>query len=274
MTRPEIRLFKESGGGISNATTGYFILCGIAILLYALATHDSMYLLFEVPILLMFALGSSVGKGTVEDSLETVGWSSRNLNKAVPAGIIGGLVCVILGGIITRFSIAQMGALVPDFTGISLTGASSVIPVSYAIGANILVQWFVIAPSEESLARILTPYAINKILKNWFVAFALAGLLWAAMHTPALMMQNASPSMYLVLLVIATVTTAVLLITGNIMSAIIVHGVYNTTISIMSSGIDNTGYMVLFALTAVLLFAWYKKSSKSKSRIRGGLRLV
>jgi len=259
---------KTKGIGVfrdtkSNATVAYVIFCVVFVMVFALMFKDAMFLVFGFPIVLLFALGSSFDGGTTEQDLETVGWSSGNMKNAVPIGIVGGLSGLMIGGLITNFVPGQMASLVPDLAGTSSILTASVIPASLSISANIFSQFMVIAPSEEALSRVLIPYASYKAFKNWIIAFVvIAPAIWIGSHIPTFIAQGAPQSMYLVLFVLAMITTAGFLLTKTILTAIISHGVFNSGVIIINGGIDITAYFIVFLIIAVLAYAWFKGDAK------------
>src|SRR5659263_46700 len=206
----------------STATTGFLILSSLSIVILTLMFKDPLYIVFAIPIIMVFALAASVGgKGSSDSDLAAIGLSNKHMNVAVPIGILGGIVAVFLAGIITSFT-AQSAAIVPDFSSVTLLSVSIISP-SVAMSVNIIAQWLVVAPSEEAGYRILAPYAGQAIFKNLGFAWIFASLLWLATHVPTFIAQGVPNSMYLVLLMISTITIGLLWYTGNIISTIITH---------------------------------------------------
>lgn len=253
---------EESG----SATTGYLILSGLTVVLLTLFYKDAIYLVFAIPIVLVFTLaasGDKTGRGSVDDDLEAVGWSDRNLGISIPLGIIGGMAALFFGSIITRFTPETASILVPDFSGLAALNTATVIPPYLSLSVNIFSQWAVISPSEESLARILAVYAFLKIFKNVILAFVLASLFWLFLHIPTYITQGASMNMYLVLLLLAVVTTALFVYTKNLLSAITAHGTFNTGVLLSSNNFDSGTMYTILIIVAILLYAWLSGTLKS-----------
>ena len=255
---------KESKTDSGSATTGYLILSGLTVVLLTLFFKDPLYLVFAVPLAFVFTLGASVdkGKGSVDDDLEAVGWSDKGMELAIPLGIIGGMAVLFLGSIMTRYTSDTASIFVPDFTNIAALTTASVIPAQWALSANIIAQWMVVAPAEEAMARILAPFAFMKIFKNTIIAFILAAFLWMGMHIPTYLSQNANQSMYLVLFLLAFVTTTLYIWTGNLISAIIAHSVFNTGVLLSANNFDSGTMYIILIVIAILLYAWVSGALK------------
>jgi len=248
---------SESNSG--SATTGYLILSGLTVVLFALAFKDPMYIVFAIPLAFIFTLGASVdksGRGSVDDDLEAVGWSDKNMQLAIPLGIIGGMIALILGSIMTKYTPDTASILVPDFSGVAALTTATVIPSSLALSVNIASQWLVVSTSEESLARVLAPFAFMKIFKNTVVAFILAAFFWIFMHVPTYTAQGANSMMYGVLLLLAAVTTILYLFTKNLMSSIIAHATFNTGVLLSAENFDSGTLYTVLTILAILVYAW------------------
>ncbi len=257
---------QESKTDSGSATTGYLILSGLTVVLFALAFKDPMYLVFGIPLAFIFTLGASSdksGKGSVDEDLEAVGWSEKGMELAIPLGIIGGMAVLFLGGIMTRYTADTASILVPDFSGIAKLTTATVIPASLALSVNIASQWLCVAPAEEALARVLAPFAFIKIFKNVIIAFILAAFFWMLMHVPTYIAQGANQSMYLVLLLLAFITTSLYVFTKNLMSAIVAHGTFNTGVLLSASNFDSGTIYVILIIIAILIYAWISGMFKS-----------
>ncbi|CAG0948617.1 MAG: CPBP family intramembrane metalloprotease [Candidatus Methanoperedens sp.] len=246
----------------STSTTGYLILSSLFIVILTLMFKDPLYIVFGIPIIMVFALAASVGgKGSSDEDLAAIGWSNKHMDTVIPIGILGGIVAVFLAGLITSFT-QQSAAIVPDFSSSATILSASVITPSIAMSVNIISQWLVVAPSEEAGYRILAPYAANSIFKNLGFAWIFATLLWVATHIPTFIAQGVPNSMYLVLIMIATITIGLLWYTGNIMSTIIVHGVYNTGVLLLSNKVDSLTFYIVAIIIMILFIAYYSSSKK------------
>ncbi len=254
----------ESDSG--SATTGYLILSGLTVVLFALAFKDPMYIIFAIPLAFIFTLGASADKkgGSVDEDLEAVGWSDKNMGLAIPLGIIGGMAALFFGSVIMKFTPETASILVPDFTNIAALTTASVIPAQWALSGNIISQFMVVAPAEEALARVLAPFAFMKIFKNMVIAFILAAFFWMLMHVPTYIAQGASQSMYLVLFLLAVITTVLYIITKNLMSSIVAHSIFNSGVLLSSNNFDSGTMYIVLIIAAILIYAWVSGLLKSK----------
>lgn len=253
---------EESG----SATTGYLILSSLTVVLFSLWFKDAMYIIFAIPLAFIFTLGASAdktGKGSVDSDLEAVGWSDKNMDTAIPLGIIGGMLTLFLGSMIIRFTPETASILVPDFTNIATLTTASVIPAQWALSGNIISQFMVVAPAEEALARVLAVFAFLKIFKNIIIAFVLAAFFWLLLHVPTYLAQGASQNMYVVLLLLALVTTVLYIFTHNLMSAIITHSVFNSGVLLSSNNFDSGTMYIVLIIAAILIYAWISGTLKS-----------
>lgn len=253
---PPLKLpkFEESG-----ATVGYLYFSLIIAVGLALALRDWQMFAFAVLLLATLNLGASKDKGSVDKDLEGIGWTGKNTELAIPFGILGGLAAFFLASIVIRMTPENMGAVVPDMTAnAKLFTASVVIPPALATGINIFSQVFVVAPSEESLKNVLAPYAANTILKSAILAIPVGLLVWIALHIPTFILNNTPNQMYLVLLIVGAITTAVYFLTQNLLSATIAHFTYNTGVILAGAGLDRFGFMALLLIIIVLYAAWLR----------------
>lgn len=239
----------------SNVVTGYLIFSGIFSVMAALIFQDAMFLAFGIFILMAFILATAIDVGDINKDLAAVGWSSTNINTAVPLGVVGGIAAIVIGSIVVNIN--MMHPLVPDLTSLSkfLTGASIISPLM-AVTANILAQWLVVAPSEESLSKIIAPFAGIMIFKNKMVAFGIAILLWTGMHAPTFIMQGVGGSMYLVLIIFGIISTILFFMTNGILAPIIAHGVFNTVIIMSSTSFDIYGILTVMIIITILVLIW------------------
>ena len=256
---------KESKTDSGSATTGYLILSSLTVVLLTLFYKDATYLVFAIPLVLVFTLAASADKkgGGVDEDLEAVGWSDKGMELAVPLGIIGGMVVLFLGSIMTRYTPETASILVPDFSSIAALTTATVIPPYLSLSVNILSQWLVVSTSEESLARVLAPFAFMKIFKNTIIAFILAGFFWMLMHIPTYVAQGANQSMYLVLLLLAFITTVLYVWTGNLISSIIAHATFNSGVLLSANNFDTGTMYVVLIIAAMLIYAWLSGALKS-----------
>lgn len=264
----------------STAAAGYLILCITITGLFALAYQDAMFIIFAIFLLLIFLIGASIGIGKPEEDLELVGWSGKNMEFVIPFGIAGGMVSFLIGLYITRniepssMYTFPLQVFVPDLstTGAAFTAitAASVIPPIFSTAANILGQWFVIAPSEEALSKVIVPYAGLSITKNWVLAYIFGSLFWVAYHVPKFVAQDTDGRMYLVLLFIALINVILVIFTRNVLAGVISHAVYNTDVTIYP-GLNQTAFYTILALLAILMFIWFwsKKPKTARGKLSG-----
>jgi hypothetical protein len=263
-----MRNLQEEAG--KSVTTGYLIFSGLATILYALSISDNTYLVFGILLLFTFALAASVGgKGNTDSDLEAIGWSDKNMDKVIPLGIAGGFLALIVGSFIISLTARNTASTVPDFSAaasILPMYTASIIPPTIAVSVNIMAQWLIVAPSEEAAYRILAPFAGVAVFKNTIIAYVFAAILWLATHINAYTMQGTPRSMYLVLFVIAMITTGLFWYTGNAISGIIAHGVFNTGVIIMAGNAGKPAMIVVFVILAVLSYGWFVgKNRKQRS---------
>ena len=256
---------KESKTDSGSVTTGYLIISSLTVVLLTLFFKDPTYLVFAIPLVLVFTLAASADKkgGGVDEDLEAVGWSDKGMELAVPLGIIGGMLVLFLGSIMTRYTPETASILVPDFSSIAKISTATVIPPALALSVNIIAQWLSVVPGEEALARVLAPFGFMKIFKNMVIAFILAAFFWLFLHIPTYLAQGASQNMYIVLLLLALITTVLYIITKNLMSSIIAHGTFNTGVLLFASSFDTTTLYVVLIIVAILIYAWVSGLFKS-----------
>lgn len=255
----------------STASTGYLILSAMFVVLFTLAFNDAIFLVFGIPLLLVFILGASLDAGKPEKDLEIVGWSGRNMGIAVPFGIAGGILSLLAGTYLTRsitpsaIYMSPMQVFVPEIATLGVLTAASVIPPFLSTGANIISQWFVVAPSEESLSKVLVPYAIYSIVPNWVLAYIIGAVFWIFLHIPKFIAQGVDGRMYIVLLFIAFVTTALTIFTKTILTAVISHGVFNSGVIIIGQGVNQTAFYIIIIILAILTYTWFKSKGAQKT---------
>lgn len=268
-----MRNIREETG---NFTTGFLIFSGLFTVLYSLSVGDNTYLVFGILLLFTFVLAASIGgKGDTDSDLEAIGWSNKNMGVVVPLGIAGGIVALVVGSLIINLSSkGAVASTVPDFSAmVSVLPmyTASVIPPAVAVSANIIAQWLIVAPSEEAAYRILAPFAAVSMLKNVVIAYFVAAILWMATHVNAYTLQGTPNAMYLVLFVIAIITTGLLWLTGNVISGIIAHGVFNTGVILIGAGnVDTTAYLVVFIILGILMYGWLAGREQTRSS-KGGV---
>lgn len=267
-----MRNIREESGSF---TTGFLLFSGLFTILYSLSVGDNTYLVFGLLLIFTFALAASVGgRGNADSDLESIGWSNKNMAAVVPLGIAGGVIALIVGSLIINLSSKSTASIVPDFSAMASVlpmYSASVIPPTIAVAANIAAQWLIVAPSEEAAYRILAPFAMVSMFKNTIIAYFLAAILWMATHVNAYTVQGTPHAMYLVLFVIAIITTLLFWFTGSAISGIIAHGVFNTYVVL--AGAENIGtaaYIVVLVILAILFFAWINGKEKVKGA-RGGV---
>lgn len=248
-----------------SGTSGYLLLSAIIIMLFALVYQDTGYLTFGIPIIMVFILAASVGKGNTDSDLAQLGWTSQKLDVAIPLGILGGVVSLFLGSIIIgKLSTGSLATIVPDFSGMGKLGTASVVPAMLATSANLISQWLIVAPSEESLTKILGPIAIFAITKNVVIAYLGAMFLWGLMHYPKFLMTGQPNSMYIVLAVVFGIALLVFYLSGNIMGAIVSHATFNSSVILIGENVNTITIYVVGVIAAILIYAFYtSRSSKA-----------
>jgi membrane protease YdiL (CAAX protease family) len=249
----------------SNAVAGYLIFSFIFSIIFSLYFQDALFYAFTLFILMALILATAIDVGDINKDLSAVGWSSTGINMAIPLGVVGGILAVVIGSVIINVNISGLFLTVPDLTAVSkiFTKASVISPIM-AVSANIFSQWLVVAPAEESFSKIIAPFAGILTFKNKPLAFAIAILLWVGMHVPTFIMQGASSNMYFVLIILGVITTGLYFITNSIITPIIAHGTYNTIV--IMSGASSNIYSTLTILTvaAILIYVWMKNYNNPK----------
>lgn len=255
-----MKLFTESKN--SSVVTGYLIFSFIFSVIFSLYFQDPLFYAFTLFILMAIVLATAIDVGDINKDLASVGWSSTNINTAIPLGVLGGIIALVLGSFVVNIN--MMNSMIPDLTAIAkfFTKASIISPM-LAVTANLFAQWLVIAPAEESLTKIIAPYAGLLVFKDKIIAFFIAILLWISMHVPTYIMQGVGNNMYFVLFILGVVTTVLFFMTNSILAPIIAHGVFNTVV-IMSSAVSNFyGTATIIIIASVIVMVWLKNSKKS-----------
>lgn len=243
----------------SSATAGYLITSAVGVMAFTLAFRDYSFLVFAIPIILVFALGASIDKGGVDEDLEAVGWSEKNIKLAVPIGILSGIVSLFIGSLIMQFTPENIGSIIPDMSSwVGKLATASVIPPALAVGANIIGQWWIISPSEESLSKILGSYAGMSVFKNIYIAYVFGIFVWIAMHIPTFIIQGTSIAMYGVLVVLGGTTLIAYFMTRNLISAVVGHGVFNTGVILLSENINIVSYYVILIIAVIIAVVWMR----------------
>ena len=259
----------------STPSTGYLILCIAFTGSFAIAYADAMFIIFTIFLLLIFIIGASLDAGKPEKDLELVGWSGNNMGMVIPFGIAGGMISFFTGLYLTRniepssIYTSPMQVFVPDLstTGVAFAAitSASVISQTFAATANILSQWFTVAPSEEAMSKIVLPYAFFSILKNWVLAYILGTLFWVGSHIPKFVSQGVDGRMYIVLLLIAFINLALILFTRNVLAAVVSHATFNTNVEIYP-GINQATFYIILIILSVLVFVWFKSKAKTAGK--------
>lgn len=254
-----MKLFIESK--TSSVVTGYLGYSFIFSVIFSLYFQDALFYAFTFFILMAIVLATAIDVGDIDKDLESVGWSDTNSNNAIPLGVIGGISALVLGSFFVNIN--MINVLTPDLTSFAkIFTKATIIPPLYAVSANLIAQWTVILPAEESLKLIIAPYAGIKIFKNTFIAFFIAILLWEVAHVPTYIMQGVDNNMYIVLFILGVITAGLYLITKAIIAPLVAHGTYNTIVILSSSTPDVYGKITLFAIVTILVIIWLKKNTK------------
>lgn len=265
----------------STASTGYMVFCIVITGLFALAYEEAMFIIFTVFLLLIFIIGASIDAGKPEKDLELVGWSGRNMELVIPLGIAGGMFSFLIGAVIMRnvepssiyqafiIDLSTTGTVFPKLMamlGLTTIASASIIPSVLSTSANILGQWFTVAPSEEALSKIIVPWASLATFKNWVLAYIIGTLFWIIYHIPKFVTQSVDGRMYIVLLLIAAVNVALVIFTKNVLAGVISHATFNTDV-IIYPGVNQTAFYVILIIMTVLVFIWFwSKKAKTARR--------
>lgn len=259
-----MKLFIESkSSSASNIVIGYLVFSFIFSTMFALYFQDPLFYVFTFFLVMALILATAIDVGDITQDLASVGWSSININFVIPLGVLGGIIALVLGSFVVNIN--MMNALIPDLTSVAkiFTGASIISPI-LAVSANLISQWLVIAPAEESLSKIIAPYAGIKVFKDKIFAFFIAILLWIGMHIPTFIMQGVSNNMYFVLFILGVITTVLFFMTNSILTPIIAHGTFNTAVILSSVSSDIYGTLVVIIVALVLVLVWFKNPKKLK----------
>lgn len=246
----------------TDVSVGYLIFSSLFIMIAALAFQELNYIVFFIPLAVSFALASSRDRGGTNKNLASIGWTDNNTSMSIPYGIFGGLVAVIIGSMVVG---VIPGSIIPDFSTLGKLVTASVIPPTIAVGFNIISQWLIVAPSEETLSKILSPYAGNLIFKSAPVAIIISALLWMGMHYPTFKLQGVSSSMYIVLAILYGITLLLFYITGSVLSAIVAHGTFNSVVLVTSSQSNPFAYYILFGIGLIMAVVWWKSKNKGRA---------
>ncbi len=254
-------------GTKSNVVIGYLVFSFIFSIIFSLYFADPMYYVFTAFLLMAIILATAIDVGDINKDLASVGWSSTNINTAIPLGVLGGIIALVLGSFIVNIN--MMNTLIPDLTSIAkfFTKASVISPLM-AVSANLVAQWLVIAPSEESLSKIIAPFASLKIYNDKIVAFFIGILLWISMHVPTFIMQGAGNNMYFVLFILGVITAALFFMTNSILAPIIAHGIFNTAVILSTAQSNIYDTFTILIIVAVLVLVWLKNPQKNSQKLR------
>ncbi len=251
----------------SNAVVGYLVFSFIFSRIFSLYFQDPMYYVFTAFLLMAIVLATAIDVGDINKDLASVGWSSTNITTAIPIGVLGGIIALVLGSFVV--DINTMKTLIPDLTSIAkfFTKASIISP-SMAVSANLFAQWLVITPAEESLKLIIAPYAGMLVFKDKIIAFFIGILLWELMHVPTYIMQGAGTNMYFVLFILGVITAFLYFLTSSILAPLIAHGTFNTAVILSSSQSNVYDTFTILIIVAVLVLVWLKNPQKNTQKTR------
>ncbi len=260
-----MKLFTESK--TSNIVAGYLIFSFIFSVIFSLYFQDPLFYAFTLFILMALLLATAIDVGDINKDLASVGWSSTNINTAIPLGVLGGIISLVLGSFMVNIN--MMNPIIPDLTAIAkfFTNASIISPM-LAVTANLFAQWLVIAPAEESLSKIIAPFAGMLVFKDKIFAFSLAILLWIGMHVPTFILQNVGNNMYFVLAILGIITTILFFMTNSILAPIIAHGVFNSAVILSSASADTYATFTIIIVIAILILVWFKNPQKNPQKSR------
>lgn len=251
---------------ITQPLTGLFLLTGIAIMVFGLFTDNVNMLFFAIPIIFALIVSVSRGFSDIDNAVASIGVSGYNIRDSITLGLTAGVMVYVIGSMLITFTDDNTMALVPMFA-ISNTATASVIPSYIFLGINILIQWLVVAPSEEVGFRFLSPYVINSLVNNLPISMIVGTLLWVFIHIPTYTIQNAPLMMYLVLVIMGIVAIYLIWITGSLISAIILHAVFNTIVVLISGPPTWFTYIVLITISiSLLMFYTYGGENHNKKQ--------
>lgn len=251
----------------TDSLTGLILLTSISIVAFSLFSQDTQILIFAIPIIygLIIAV-SRKNNRDIDDGIRSIGLGESNVKTSIPLGIAVGLFVFILGNIIISLTSKTTASTIPVFA-ISLSGASF-IPANVFLGINVLVQWAIVAPSEEIGFRFLAPYIFNSFIKFAPVAMLLGTLTWVFVHIPAYIMQAVPVSMYFVLFFIGVVSIFLIYYTSGLTASVVMHAVFNTLVISIGGVINIYTYIILIfiALSLILLYlSGGERRAKTKS---------
>ena len=251
----------------ASVVTGYLIFSFIFSVLFSLYFQDPLFYAFTLFILMALVLANSIDVGDINKDLASVGWSSTNITTAIPLGVLGGIIALVLGSFVVNIN--MMNSTIPDLTSIAkfFTKASIISPLM-AVSANLFAQWLVITPAEESLKLIIAPYAGMLVFKNKIIAFFIGILLWELMHVPTYIMQGVGTNMYFVLFILGVITAFLYFLTSSILAPLTAHGTFNTAIILSSAQSNVYDTFTILIIVAVLVLVWLKNSQKNSQKMR------
>jgi len=248
---------------------GIFILLIIGGIAFTMFQDSIMIIVFPVMLISVLALAAARGKGTVEEDLESVGVTGKDMGPAIVIGVIVGIVSLLIGTLIMAImpgkgSFVELGSIILPVTATAVAlGTASVIPSYLVTSSNILAQWVYVAPGEEAGMRVLAVFGLQSIFGNPIVSFAGATLLWAGLHIPIWMTSGVSEVMYLIIVVWGIIWSIQFVVMRNFFSNVVSHATTNTGVILATAigfgGVDNfyvIGTIVAIIVVLVLL-GWY-----------------
>lgn len=259
------KIIPEKTKGI----TGLVLFSGLAIFTFAIFTQDFKVLIYAIPILYALNIGVTRGSKDIDDAVESLGFSTYNIKDSIPIGVASGIFVFMLANLLVEITPDTMGAIVPLFAVTTFTGVTTaaIIPASLYQGMNIIIQWTVVAPSEEIGWRFLTPYIANSFIKSVPIALAIGILLWAFTHIPSYTLQNVPNMMYLILIFMGLVAVLLIYETGGLLASWVMHGTFNTLVLITAGAVFFTTYIILtvimLSLTIFYFFGGEKHGKKT-----------
>lgn len=245
----------------TGALSGLILGSGLAILTIGLFTKNLELLWFSVPIIFALIISVSRGNRDIDDAVKSIGVSGSNIKTSLPLGIIAGLATFVFGSFIVSFTDANTASLVPVFAIASVT--PSLISAETFLAINIIIQWLIVAPSEELGFRFLAPYVFYSFSKSIPLAMLFGTLLWIVEHIPTFILQGASNSMYIVLLLLGVVSIALIYYTGGILSSWIAHSVFNTLVLLFTGSISLAAYLTMGAIAITLILLYLKVGERN-----------
>jgi hypothetical protein len=248
----------------TSSLTGLILLTGLATVTWGLFSQDTSVLVFAIPVIYALIIANSRGNKDIDENVRSIGITGTNLKEAIPIGIAMGLLCFIIGNLIISLSSKVTASTVPTF---ALSGASF-IPANVFTGVNILMQFLVVAPSEEIGFRFLAPYIYNSFIKFAPVAMLLGTITWVFIHIPTYIMQGTPISMYAVLFIIGLISIGLVYYTKGIIASWVMHSVFNTLVLIIGGVLSIPTYIILVLIAGSIILIYFTAAGGGRNAKR------